>query len=57
MIPIIVTNQKRPKNTVALVQWMTVIVGIIILMQDWVSNTVFMVLLVHYQISDKELLR
>ena len=56
MIPFFATNQKRPKNRVALVQWMKMIVGIIILMQEWVSNTVFMVLLLHYQISDKELL-
>ena len=56
MIPIIATNQKRPKNTVALVQWITIIVEIIILMKVWVSNSVFMVVLIHYQISDKELL-
>ena len=41
MIPIIATNQNRPKNAVALVQWMTMIMGIIVLMQEWVSNTVF----------------
>ena len=41
MIPIIATNQKRPKNTVALVQWMTMIMGIIVWMPEWVSNTVF----------------
>ena len=56
MTPIIATNQKRPKNTVALVQWMTMIVEIIILMQNWVSTTVFMVVLVHYQTSDQELM-
>ena len=56
MTTIIATNQKRPKNTVPLVQWMTVIVEIIILMRNWLSNTVFMVVLIHYQIPDKELL-
>ena len=56
MTTIIATNQKRPKNSVPLVQWMTVIVEIIILMRNWLSNTVFMVVLIHYQIPDKELL-
>ena len=56
MTTIIATNQKRPKNTVPLVKWMIMIVEIIILMQNWLSNTVFMVVLIHYQIPDKELL-
>ena len=56
MTPIIATNRKRRKNTVALVQWMTMIVETIILMQEWVSKTVFKVLAVNYEISDKKLL-